>query len=136
MDHYSEAHLYIAAVRVMQHLKHGAPAIEDVCSLLNVSVESGLAVYRRLQRDAIVQLIDDPFTIKVQVGDHLAIEKLPRQEQKEDLLSKELEQFMAKKKEMDKKVETIQAEMTKKRQDLFSDMEAKLKKQMENLKKG
>lgn len=136
MDHYSEAHLYTAAIRVMQHRKHGAPSIEDVCQLLDVSVESALAVCRRLQRHNIVELIDDPFTVKVTVGDHLAIENLPRQENVDGGLSKELEEFMAKKKEMTKKVESIQADMEKKRQSLFNDMEEKLKKKMAEMKKG
>ncbi len=136
MDQYSEAHLYTAAIRVMQHLKHGAPSIEDICRLLDVSVESALAVCRRLQRRQIVELIDDPFTVKVVVGDHLAIESLPRKAKNEDALTRELEQFMAKKKEMNKKVESIQADMEKKRQSLFNDMEEQLKKKMADMKKG
>lgn len=136
MDQYSEAHLYVAAIRVLHHQKHGAVAIEKVCALLNVSIESALAVCRRLQRQSIVELVDDPFTVKVMVGDHLAIEALPRKVEEENGLSRELEQFMAKKKEMNKKLETIQAEMERKRQNLFSDLEEKLKKKMGEAKKG
>ena len=42
---------------------------------------------------------------------------------------------MAKKKNMDKKVEEIQAALKKKKQDLFSDIEGKMRQKMEELKK-
>lgn len=136
MDQYREAHLYVAAIRLLSHRQPGAPAMSDIGALLDVSQESALAVCRRLAKQDIVKLIDDPFTVRVTIENHLAIEDLPREEKQNDALSQELEKFMAKKQEMNKKVESIQAEMAKKRQDLFSDMEQKLKKQLADMKKG
>lgn len=136
MDQYREAHLFVAAVRVLHHQKSGTPSVEDVCTLLNVSLESALAVFRRLQKNTIVELIEDPFSVRVEIADHQAIESLPRHTSEADGLSAELAQFMAKKKEMNKKVESIQAEMEKKRRELFSDIDEKLKKQLNDRKKG
>jgi len=135
MDPYTEAHLFVAAVRILQHRKGTAPPIEDVCEILNVSVESGLAVCRKLKKLGIMGMIEDPFSNRLTVTNHLEIEKLPREQEDEGRLARDLEQFMAKKKDMDKKVEELQAAMKKKKQDLFSDIESKMKQKMEELKK-
>lgn len=136
MDPYSEAQLYVAAIRLLHYKKQSPPAIEDVCAALNVSVEAGLAVCRTLEKQSIITISEDPFSIKLGVKDHLQIEKLPREQPDEDSLSKDLEKFMAKKKDMDKKVESIQADLKKKRQDLHSDIEARLRQEMDKMNKG
>jgi hypothetical protein len=135
MDPYNEAHLFVAAVRILQHLKRTAPPVEDVCTMLSVSVESGLAVCRKLKKLGIIELIEDPFSTRLNVANHLEIENLPREIKEEDGLAKDIELFMAKKKNMDQKVEDIQAAMKKKKQDLFSDIERKMKQKMEEMKK-
>ena len=50
MDPYNEAHLFVATVRILEHLKGTAPPVEEVCSMLNISVESGLVVCRKLKK--------------------------------------------------------------------------------------
>jgi hypothetical protein len=135
MDPYNEAHVFVAAVRILQHLKHTAPPVEDVFSMLNVSVESGLVVCRKLKRLGIIEIIEDPFSIRLCVANHLEIENLPREIKDEGGLAKDIEQFMAKKKNMDQKVEDIQAAMKKKKQDLFRDIEEKMKQKMDEMKK-
>ena len=78
MDPYTEAHLFVAAIRLLQHQKQTPPAIEDVCKTLDVSVEAGLAVCRKLQKSSIVTMSEDPFSIKLGVDNHLEIENLPK----------------------------------------------------------
>jgi hypothetical protein len=136
MDPYTEAHLFVAAIRLLHYQKHSPPTIEEVCEILNVSVEAGLAVCRKLQKLSIVTISEDPFSIKLGIDDHLEIEKLPREQKDGDSLSKDLEKFMAKKEDMDKKVEAIQAGLQKKKQDLHSDIEAKLREELNKMKKG
>ncbi len=135
MDPYSEAHLFVAAIRLLQHRKQSPPAVEDLCRELDISVEAGLAIGRKLEKLAIVTISEDPFTIKFGIADHLEIEKLPRQKKAEDGLSKDLEKFMARKKDMDKKVETIQADLKKKKQDLQSNFEARLRQELSKAQK-
>jgi len=130
MSPYDEAHLFVAAIRVRQHQKQSAPPIEDVCSLLNISEESGHAICRKLEKLGIIEIFEDPFGIKLSVTNHLELEKLPKKDKAENSLAKELEQFMAKKKDMDKKVESIQAKLEAKKKSMFSDIEAQLKKKM------
>ena len=126
MDPYNEAHIFVAALRVIQHNSKNS-AIEEVCELLNMSTEAGLSICRKLEKLGIVKTMKDPFSLRVSVEDHLAIEKLPRQEDKGDQLARELQAFRAKKRDMDSKVETIQAELARKRKSMFSDIEKKLK---------
>ena len=136
MDPYTEAHLFVAAIRLLHFQKQSPPTIEEVCETLNVSVEAGLSVCRKLQKRTIVTIAEDPFSIKLGIDNHLEIDNLPRQQEDGDSLSKDLEKFMAKKKDMDKKVEAIQAGLHKKKQDLHSDIEAKLREEMNKMKKG
>ncbi len=135
MDPYTEAHLFVAAIRLLHYKKQSPPAIEEVCETLNVSVEAALSVCRKLQKHSIVTISEDPFSIKLGIDNHLEIEKLPREQEDGDSLSKDLEKFMAKKKDMDKKVEAIQAGIQKKKQDLHSDIEARLRQEMNKMKK-
>jgi hypothetical protein len=130
MDAYSEAHLFVAAIRVLQHRKNCPPALEEVCELINVSVELGNTIRRKLSTAGIVNSLEDPFGVKLMVGDHLAIESLPKEAPAEDGLARELAEFQAKKKNSDEKVAALQAEIEKKKKDLFADLEAKLKKEM------
>jgi hypothetical protein len=135
MDPYNEAHVFVAAIRILQHLKGTAPPVEDVCSMLDISVESGLVVCRKLKRLGIIEIIEDPFSIRLCVANYLEIETLPREIKDEGGLAKDIEQFMAKKKNMDQKVEDIQAALKKKKQDLFRDIEEKMKQKMDEMKK-
>ncbi|MGB3224346.1 MAG: hypothetical protein WBB23_16215 [Desulforhopalus sp.] len=134
MDPYNEAHLFVAAIRLLLHLKGTAPPVEEVCTMLNISVESGLVVCRKLKKLSIIEVIEDPFSTRLVIANHLEIENLPREIKKEDGLSKDIELFMAKKKNMDQKVEDIQAALKKKKQDLFNDIEKKMKQQMDEMK--
>ena len=136
MDPYTEAHLFVAAIRLLHHQKQSPPVLEDICNTLDVSIEAGLAICRKLEKHSIVTISEDPFSIIVGIDDHLEIEKLPREQDDGDALSKDLEKFMAKRKDMDKKVEAIQAGLQKKRQDLHSDIEARLRQEMNKMNKG
>ena len=135
MDPYSEAHLFVAAIRVLQFRNQSPPAVEELCGELGISLEAGLAIGRKLEKLSIVTISEDPFTIKFGIANHLEIEKLPRQKKAEDGLSRDLEKFLAKKKDMDKKVEAMQADLKKKKQDLQSDFEARLRQEMSKAQK-
>ena len=136
MDAYSEAHLFVAAIRVLHYQKASPPNVEEVCSLLGFSDETGHGLCRKLHGLGIVEIFADPFSVKMAVANHLELEKLPRTEEAKDALAKELERFQAEKKNIDQKVAALQAEMARKKQDLFADIEAKFKKEMEKQKKG
>ena len=78
MDPYSEAHLFVAAIRILHYQKQTLPDIGDVCSMLGFSVEAGLASCRKLEKLNIIEISEDPFSIRLSIGDHLEIENLER----------------------------------------------------------
>lgn len=130
MDTYSEAHLFVAAIRVLQHQKNIPPALEDVCELLGSSAESGYAICRTLKKRGIIETLEDPYNVKLFIADHLALEQIPRNQEEENTLAKELEKFQQEKRSQDKDVAKIQAELDKKKQEKLSDIEKKFKEQM------
>ena len=123
---YSDAHLFVAAVRVIQHRRKTPPEIEEVCELLGLSKERGLYLLRRLVEEAIVETVAQQDSNRIFIKDHLKIELL-QQAQEVSNLDKALEAFQAKRGQMDKKVDAIRASQQKKQQDLFADLESKLK---------
>lgn len=98
--------------------------------MLDISVESGHALCRKYEQLGIVEVLKDPFSLKMSVANHLEIEKLPKEAPSENSLARELEQFMAKKKNLDKKVESLQAELEAKKKNMFKDIEKKFKKKI------
>ena len=78
MDTYSEAHLFVAAIRILQHKQNMPPSLEDVCSMIETSVESGHAICRNLEKRRIIAVMEDPYSLKLNVADHLAIEQIER----------------------------------------------------------
>jgi hypothetical protein len=136
MSPYDEAHLIVAAIRILHHQKKSPPTIEDLSTLLGISVEAGLADCRTYEKKGILDIAEDPFSIKLGIADHLKIEELSRDAEDENRLAAELEQFMNKKQDFNKKVDAIKAELEQKRKSLHNDIEEKLKKEMKNLKGG
>lgn len=103
--------------------------------MLSMSIELGHTLCRKLAKRGIVETFEDPFSIKLAVANHLDIETLAKTITEENTLAKELEKFQSEKKNVEQKVAAIQAEMAKKRQDLFADIEAKFKKEIAKQKK-
>ena len=134
MDSYTEGHLFVAAIRVLQYQKGLPPSLEEVCAMLDSTTESGHTVCRNLKKAGVIETLEDPYTIKLLVADHLELENIPRQENQQTSLAKELEKFQAEKRDKDKKFEEMKAEAEKKKQDKLSEIEAKFKKQMEKYK--
>lgn len=133
MDKYQEAHLIVAAIRVLHHTKGTPPTVEEVGAMLNISDEMVHAICRKLEKLNILDTLTDPFSVKLSIANHLELEKLPKQEE-DDSLHQELENFKAKKSDMDQRVATIQAELKKKKESMFADIEAAFKKELNKSK--
>ncbi len=135
MDTYSEAHLFVAAIRILEHRQKRPPILEDVCEMIGISTEAGHALCRKMQTIGAVETVDGPYSLKLSVADHLQLEKMPRGQQ-QATLAKELEEFQAKKTKADRKTADIYAEFEKKKRDMLTDIEEKFKKEMNRHKKG
>jgi hypothetical protein len=126
-DLYTTAHLFVAAVRVLDHQDGAPPALEAVCRLLDYSDEKGSFLLNRLKEAGIVDTVKSGFNDRLVVGDHLAIEQLPR-DTEESRLEQELKKFKQGKDVMQEKVASIKAQQAQKKQDLFAEIEKKLKR--------
>lgn len=129
-DLYATAHLFTAAVRVLDHRDGAPPALEAVCRLLDFSDEKGSYLLSRFKELGIVDTVKSGFNDRLVVADHLAIEDLPR-DMEESRLEQELKKFRQGRNVMEEKVKGIKAQAEQKKQDLFAEIEKKLKKKME-----
>jgi len=126
-DSYNEAHLFIAAVRVHWHRQKKPPSIEEICEFLGMSSEWGNALSRKLQQLGVISVAETRFSTKVFIEDHTRLENIPP-DREESGLQREIADFKQNRQNLSVKVEAIQADLAKKKQDLFSEIEKQLKK--------
>lgn len=134
-DFYTEAHLMVAAIRILQHRNTIPPSIEDISKLTSFSLEQAGILCRRLIELNIIEMTEGGFGTKLFVKNHLAIEDIPV-EKKENRLDEELRKFKNSKSGISQKIESIKAEQQKKQQDLFAAIEKKFKKESAGNKGG
>jgi hypothetical protein len=129
IKYYHNAHLFVSAIRVLEHQKSTPPLIEDVCTLLSFSLEQGHFICKKLEEMGIVEVVEGGYGIRLFIKDHLAIENIPKDGQ-ESRLEEALKDFQASKNVYQKKVASIKADQEKKKQNLFADLEKKLKQDL------
>jgi len=129
MEHtnfYSNAHLVVAAIRVLTHKNSSPPSIDDVCRTLSFSLEQGNFACKKLKEIGIIDLVEGAFGGRLFIKNHLKIEEIQK-DKKEDKLDEALKKFQNSKKEFSKKIESFQAKQTQKQKDLFAELNKKLK---------
>ncbi|MBW1820225.1 MAG: hypothetical protein JRI92_00445 [Deltaproteobacteria bacterium] len=127
---YSSAHLFVAAIRVCEHQKSAPPSIDDVCRSISFSLERGNFICKQLKEMEIIEAVEGPYGVRLSVKNHIKIEDIPREE-KESALSDELAKFKETQKSFAKKIESFTAKQKEKKESLFSDIEKKLKKELD-----
>jgi len=132
-DFYSDAHLVVAAIRILEHQNSAPPSIDEVCRTISFSLEQGNFVCRKLNEMNIIDIVEGAFGIKLFIKNYLLLEEIP-QGATEDNLGKELKKFQDSKKNYTQKIELFQTEQEKKKKDLFSELEKKLKKDLDEKK--
>ncbi len=131
---YQHAHLFVAAIRILDHQKSTPPAIEDVCQLVNFSIEQGHFICNKLIERGILKIVEGSYGMRLFIRDHTLLEEIPQTEQ-ENKLDQALKQFQASKKGYADKVASIQAGQKEKRKTLFADLEKKLKSDLKSKNK-
>lgn len=126
---YSEGHLFIAAIRILEHRHQAPPSLDQIAELIGFSAEQTGLISRRMQEEGIAKLVESAYGDRWAVADHHKLEALP-QEAQASQLDDQLKKFQAEKNKIAKKVESIKEEQAKKQQDLFADLEKKLKKDL------
>jgi hypothetical protein len=127
---YSQAHLMVAAIRVYEHLNSRPPTVDDVCRVINFSMEQGYFICRKLQEIDIIKAVEGSYGTRLFISDHLKLEDLPRDEP-ENKLEEDLKKFQDSQKAFSRKIESFQAQQKQKKKNLFAEMEKKLKEELE-----
>jgi len=123
---YHHSHLFVSAIRILDHQKSAPPAIEDVCGLLGFSLEQGHFICNKLVEMGVVEIVEGAYGMRLFIKDHTLLEKIPTSDQ-ESKLDEALKQFKSARKGYAEKVASIQADQKEKRKNLFADLEKKLK---------
>lgn len=131
---YDSAHLFVAAMRVVEHQNAAAPLVEQVSRLLAMSLEESHLIANKLQDKGIIESVESAAGNRLFIKDHLEMENLPRADQ-DNALQEELIKYKESKQEFAKKIESIQAAQKEKKKSLFEEMEKKLKEELEKKKK-
>lgn len=126
---YFEGHLFVAAIRVVEHLNGAPPSLDQIAKHLKFSAEQTGLISRRLKEAGIIERVEGGFGQRWAILDHVKLEALPR-DTKTSQLDDELKKFQSERGKLAAKVESIKEEQEKKKKDLFADIEAKLKKDL------
>jgi len=126
-DFYSNAHLVVAAIRILTHQSSTPPSIDQVCRIISFSPEQGNFICKKLQEIGVVDVVEGGFGTRLFIKDHLKIEEIPKAK-KEDTLEESIKAFQNSKKDFTQKIESFQAKQAKKQRDLFAELEEKLKR--------
>ncbi len=118
---------------MLEHKDMNAPSIEKICKELSFSIEQGTLIVRRMVDTGILDITEGAYGSRLYLRNHLALEELPKGEA-EDRFADELAKFQNARKTHSKKIETIKAEQAAKRKNLFSEIEKKLKEDLEKTK--
>ena len=129
-DFYIEAHLFVAAIRIFNHLNSRPPNVDELCRTINFSVERGNFISRKLEDLGIIEAVQGSYGARLYICDHLKIEEIPQGEPDSNMAD-ELKKFQDSQKAFSQKMETLQAEQKQKKKDRFADMEKKLKEELE-----
>ncbi len=129
-DQYSQAHLVVSAIRVLEHQHSAPPSVEGLCKALSYTLEQGYMICRRLKDLGIIDIVEGAFGTRLSIKDHLAIEEIPRGVQ-ESNLDKQLKAFQTRERTKEMEVQSFKAKQEEKKKALFAEIEKKLKGSLE-----
>ena len=129
-DLYTNAHLFVSAIRVCEHQNKTPPTLEDICRTLSMSIEHSTYLSRKLKQMRIIDVVKGSYGDRLFVRDFLKIEEIPRGENGSKL-EEELKKFRESQKGLSQKIETIQTQQAEKKKNLFAEMEKKLKQELD-----
>ncbi|MGB5158364.1 hypothetical protein [Desulfobacterium sp. N47] len=127
---YSDAHLVVAAIRILERRNSVPPSIDNISEFLSFSPEQGNYICRKLDETGVIEIVEGPFGTRLFLKNHLALEDIPKNI-KTSSMGEELEKFKNSRKELDQRVKSIQAEQAEKKKNLFAKLEDQLKKHLE-----
>ena len=127
---YQQAHLTLAAIRLLEYRLHMPPTVETVCGELSFSSEKAHMLCRKLEELGAIKMVKQGGDTRLFIIDHLQVEKI-KTETGQSTMEEALEKFKHGQDKFRQKVESIAAQQEKKQQDLFAELAAKLKGELE-----
>jgi len=124
-DLYSQAHLFIAAIRVFEHLNHQPPSLKGLYDLLQVSEEELSRISRKLEEIGAISVIMSGGETRFTIRDYLKVEDLPQSDQTPKM-EEEISMFKTK---QESRLKEIEQSLAKKgdKSSIFSELEKALK---------
>ncbi|MFQ5600837.1 MAG: hypothetical protein ACE5G2_09820 [Candidatus Krumholzibacteriia bacterium] len=125
----SQAHLQVAAVRVLEHKLKRPPSVDEIAELLEQAKELTGHLVRALEAQGIVHTIKSPFDLRVGVKDHRKIEELPTEESGPGFKD-EVDEFHRQFEEKQKKLQSLfdTGEVQEKQQKRLANLDDELRK--------
>lgn len=126
---YEKGHLVVAALRVLAHRGGRAPREEEIAELLDLPVDLVRSLVRGLAAVGIVRVVTNPFDVRVELGDHAALESLPR-ESEGAKIETEVEEFHERYREKQAEMGKLFAgdEVTKRKEERVNRLDEEFKK--------
>jgi hypothetical protein len=126
---YEDAHLVVAAVRVLCHSEPKPPTPEDIARLLNLPNEFVRSLVVSLGDLNILRVMESPFEMRVELGDYTLIETLPRGSDTPSIKD-ELDSFVERKKKEVQEAEKMFTpdEIEKKKKEKLARLEDEMKR--------
>ena len=128
---YKNAHLVVAAVRILEHQNQAPPSIDGICQALSFSVERGNHICRKLHELGVINVVDGAFGTRLFIKNHLLLENIPQGSDGPGL-EEDLKKFREAKKDIEKEIEARHLAHKEKKKNLFAEIEDKLRKDLEN----
>ena len=124
-DIYSQAHLFVAAIRLFEHLRHQPPSLKGLKDLLQVSEEELSRISRKLEETGAINVIISGGEARFSIRDHMKIEEFPRSIEAPKM-EEEISQFKTK---QESRLKEIEQSLAKKgdKSSIFSELEKALK---------
>lgn len=122
---YADAHLFVAAVRILEHSKGRSPSLKEIADMLDLSSEETARISRRLDDAGIIRTAVSGTEERFYIIDHILIENLPKEVKAPAMM----EEVMRIKAEKEAKLNQIEGMMKKgpAKQELFLELDKALK---------
>lgn len=122
---YQDAHVFIAGIRVFEHLHKRPPTLKDLSEILKISEEELSLLSRKLVDENIATTIVSGAECRYGIGDFAKIETLPK-EGEAPRMAEEISQFQSRQQSRLKELEKSMNEGGEKKK-VFSELEKALK---------
>lgn len=122
---YETAHIFVAGIRIFEHVNKRPPSLKELSDILKISEEELSLISRKLSDEKIISMIVSGAECRYGISDHTRIETLPRDDET-PRMADEISQFQNRQQSRLKEMEKTLAEKRDK-QSVFSDLDKALK---------